>query len=487
MNGYNLLAHPLQMTKTQEPRSKKKAWLVGCSVAAGVVLLAGGGLFGFFYNKFVDFGKASDTVEADAAVYRKSGMAWEAKDLKNPLVTDANNAAALFLQADKLLGKDTLGDAFSKAQDLFIDKKYSDALAALKPYEPALKLIERATRQPFLDYGEDPDIAFLTHFPELSYHKAYAKALCLRAQIEAGMNVPTAALRDLRTSWKIAVLTEQLPSYMSMLVDVSVQRIVLDTIQQCASIWIDDASRLKALESVIHPNDLPSLPYAMRGEAYQGLTELRNMNHYSPEKVIENEVSDSPISRPSKPIDTSHLVRTGIPKDVKLRGFAARHFQAWAELKAALDKYPNEPEKLRQELIRLSDKWSSKETMSNMLVAISFSVMPEEAKVIVELQAETTATRYLLEAMQLRAKSGKWPTKVDDIPGTWIDPFNGKPLLIKSATDSFLAYSVGPNMMDDGGRRRSPGTDKSKESAYDIVASYPPRPLNKAHVLATKP
>ena len=451
------------------------------------MLLAGGGVFAFFYNKYVDFGKASDTVDSDAAAYRKAGMPWEAKDLKNPIATSKNNAAPLFLEADAMLGKDTLGAPFSKAQDLVLDKKYTEAQVVLQAYEPALKLIEKATRQPFLDYAEDPDVGFLTHFPKLSYHKAYAKAFCLRAEIEAGLNEPDAAIRDLKSAWKVAVLTEQLPSYISMLIDVTIQRVVLDTIQQIASIWKDDATRLKALESVIRPNDLPSLPYAMRGEAYQGLTEIRNMNSYTTEKLLENEVADSPSTKSSRTIDTSHLVRTGIPKDGKLRGFAARHFQAWTELKAALDKYPTEPEKLRQELIRLSDKWSSKETMSNMMVAISFSIMPDEAKVIVELQAETIAARYLLEAMQMKVKTGKWPTKVDDLPGTWTDPFNGKPLLIKSGSDSFLAYSVGPNMMDDGGKRRSPGTDSSKESDYDIVASYPPRPHKKAHVLATSP
>ncbi|MBU1631173.1 MAG: hypothetical protein KKH49_05175, partial [Candidatus Omnitrophica bacterium] len=50
-----------------------------------------------------------------------------------------------------------------------------------------------------------------------------------------------------------------------------------------------------------------------------------------------------------------------------------------------------------------------------------------------------------------KEENGTYPETLDFLSEFPIDPFSGKKLIYKKIADSFILYSLGPNMEDDGG------------------------------------
>jgi ABC-type Na+ efflux pump permease subunit len=84
--------------------------------------------------------------------------------------------------------------------------------------------------------------------------------------------------------------------------------------------------------------------------------------------------------------------------------------------------------------------------------------------------ARTRCAAVALACERYRLARGKWPQKLQDLvpiylPGVPDDPYDGKPLRLRRFKDGVVIYSVGPDLIDDGGkleRRNSrpvPGTD----------------------------
>ena len=96
-------------------------------------------------------------------------------------------------------------------------------------------------------------------------------------------------------------------------------------------------------------------------------------------------------------------------------------------------------------------------------------------------QAQHEATLDLMQmgilVEQYKASTGSYPEDLDaivpELGGSLpVDPFTGKPYLYKPSDDGFLLYSIGQNLIDDGG-------DDSDESIWknkDIVLSNKPKP-----------
>ena len=90
---------------------------------------------------------------------------------------------------------------------------------------------------------------------------------------------------------------------------------------------------------------------------------------------------------------------------------------------------------------------------------------------IMNTTAALRDTQALLAAIEIRHKTGSYPADISQIPGKWIDPFTGKPLLLKRAGEGIRIYSIGPNGKDDGGLM---SWEKGGKGSDDVVVSYPP-------------
>ena len=70
--------------------------------------------------------------------------------------------------------------------------------------------------------------------------------------------------------------------------------------------------------------------------------------------------------------------------------------------------------------------------------------------------ARRQALRLGLAAEEYRDRHGRFPKKLDDLVPDYIsavpvDPFDGKPMRMKRTDHGLIVYSIGPDMVDNGG------------------------------------
>ena len=75
---------------------------------------------------------------------------------------------------------------------------------------------------------------------------------------------------------------------------------------------------------------------------------------------------------------------------------------------------------------------------------------------VTEAEARRRNARLGLALYCYRAKNGRFPKKPDDltpefIPAVPLDPFDGEPLRLKQTDHGLIVYSIGPDMIDNGG------------------------------------
>ncbi len=91
------------------------------------------------------------------------------------------------------------------------------------------------------------------------------------------------------------------------------------------------------------------------------------------------------------------------------------------------------------------------------------------------LRAETALTQILLAAKQYKARTGQYPESMAQVrsvglAGIPMDPFSGKEFGYRRTPKGFLAYSIGKDLKDDGGRPVRTGKDYDKGG--DIVLDW---------------
>ncbi|NLF32887.1 MAG: hypothetical protein GX591_18620 [Planctomycetes bacterium] len=82
---------------------------------------------------------------------------------------------------------------------------------------------------------------------------------------------------------------------------------------------------------------------------------------------------------------------------------------------------------------------------------------------------DEAAVMYQLTLLALhleigRAEHGRYPQRLESLVGRYVeslplDPFSGKGLVYRREGEGYVVYSIGPNLRDDGGRRRDEGED----------------------------
>lgn len=205
-----------------------------------------------------------------------------------------------------------------------------------------------------------------------------------------------------------------------MLTQVGCQNIVCDAIQRCATALTDERFCLD-LESIIsQPGADPDFEGALCSEACFILATIRNQSLLD-HRSVSGEDGKTTIS-----IDPAKLIRTGIPEDTRSRAISTRFFQIWTEVKAAIDKSHRDPEKLGAATVLISDEWTKKSVLGQ-LTAVGPPAFSHAGTATAESIANNLVTRALLEAMRFKSRSGKWPARIEELSGTWTDPFSGQP------------------------------------------------------------
>ncbi len=448
--------------------------LIGVIVAIAVLICGIGGAVLLFGSKIVDIGQASGELGSAEKAYRSAGLPWVANEVRKDLPIPAGkDAYPVVTNAIKLLKRhdyDKDIPLILKSVDFGPPEK---ARERLKPYVGVIDLAIEATRYPNIDYRRDYDLGPNLLLPEFASLKAIAKLTCYRAELEARAGDTQAAVRDLKASWHLGLLAAKDPILIGMLVAISIEAITCRSLQHCIYFERDNSNALEALSHVLDGATAPRFVDAMRAEAFMGVAAIRNLHAFGGIEGLSG-LSDGESKLPR--IDPKTLVRSGLPDDAMSRAFMARHLQVWSEFAKMTVQAAGDDRKLSRSMDRLIEKIEQRKSVSNILNEILFPVFGQAGDAVVKEQAEIIASRALLVAARARAVTGKIPSTIADIPGKWIDPFNGLPMHVRRDGQQFRVYSVGPNLKDDGGVLRSELKDKSSDT-YDVVVQLAPPAL----------
>ena len=431
------------------------ALVISSAVAAG--------LYAFF--RYYDYYFAiSELAQAESA-YKASGLPWTADDLRPyPPVAVSENAAPDILATIKLVPSrafDYSKFTEDRIRQLRATNKHQELLNILDPFQDSLDKMVVAVKKPRFDSNPDWDLGEDLVFRELAHMRWFVKRLTFRAEANAGLGKHLEALRDLEAAWRLAHHIGQEPFTIFITASSSSQAVVLDSILRCASKSNFDQTSLTRLIEILLSREEPNLIAALRGEIYMGLAVLRK------EKGIDSffpEINSDLVGSMDNWIDDRFPART------RYAAIRVRYLQANAEIGHMLAKSNPDFNLLGRKSDEVIDRYEDRRGKSHRFVGFGFSIYTNG---YLNSRSRRISTLSLLRNLQIKLETGKLSEAIDQIPGSWVDPFTSKPLKLVRKGNTIRIYSVGPDLKDEGGLAKS----ESKYSNDDIVMIYPPLPL----------
>ena len=444
----------------KKSKSRKWRWVTG-GVGAAVAV----GLWGVAFHSRVDIIPAAQSLPDSVGPYRAAGFYWTMADAPHPAYSENENAADLLVQAEQPMT--------SPQTMVYSQADVPSAQQELESDTDSLKLAEVASHRPFLRYDRDWDRGSFILLKELAPEKAIVKALCLRARCEA-YSAASAMRADLATALRLVRLYRQDSTLIAYLVEIACEDITLKAAEFCASVEHGNRTELSALAQTLKDHPFSAdMPKALKDEAYLQVATLRNLNTQQVWKALHPVRDDSGAGGSDEPAELpeSEIKRSGYPDSLLSRAMLARVLQAWTRVGPAVNTLHDDPEKLAKTIDAQVESTTHNQRMSDMFTNIVFPVLSQAGEAEVRAHAMENCTLALIGALQYQAKNGAYPSSISQIPGHWVDPFDGgKPLRLKRTEDGIRIYSLGPDRVDAGGVTQA----ESEGKPYNLVAAYPP-------------
>lgn len=444
--------------------SKRPVWILLVILGLPCLgLLVFGGAYAL--RKF-DYGPASRELDEAVAAYRAAGMPWEAGEV-HPRPPKPEENAADGLRAAMATFDDKRLQRERKEMEAALDSRdLVKAGSLLSPHRQALALATKAVEKPRLDFGRDWDYGARLDFSEVGPLRNLIRALALRAELLAASGKDSEAMQDLQTASRLAERIGQESGLIQLLTGIAGERIVSDAALRCATHMQARPGSLERLAKSLGDAREWDLEFALRAEAYLGISTIRNLRYHG-RLIKKDEEGPAP-----EPMDEKQLVRTGVPEGKMQRAYMARMLQYWTAAKSEMDKHPDDRIEKVKALDTLTREWDERRGLSYLMNAILVPVFSQTGISITRAQAERIATRELLTALIQQGRTGKYPTSVDSM-----DPFApSSRLKVKSISGGLVIYSVGPDGVDNGGINQSELRTEDRSTGYDVSVKFPPRP-----------
>jgi hypothetical protein len=419
----------------------------------------------------MDIGPASRDLPMAVEAYKKAGWPWVASQVDpRPVPSPAEDGAPDLEAAINSYDEKSFNKAIDALNRASIDELYHDIEAPLAPFIKTINLAVVASAKSRVNFRRDYDLGPYVLFPEYAKEKALVKFLTFGAEAKCASGDVATAVKYLRAAHGLSVLSGEEPNLISMLVEIACQAIVDRGYQNCAAILRTNPAALADLAKSYTYVAKMDFGFHLRAEAYNGLAILRNVDQYGGPfgliKSLNSSGGDSDGNSMPKQLDPLKLRRDGIAPDIISRAFLDKQLRYWSSIQTTGDK----PEEISKEMDRAEHQLADKHSFSNALSAILMPIFSQAGIAIERMRADQEVTAAFLEGMETHAKTGAYPKAIGDIRGTWIDPFNGKPLKVKVSGESFRVYSVGPDGIDNGGLTQS---ETKRSDQYDMAAAYP--------------
>lgn len=361
---------------------------------------------------------------------------------------------------DRNLFDDHAVDAYADAETAALDagrqfrEKHASLLQSLEP----LRNTDSGRLSISYAFGDVNPMGFL--LPDLSHWRTAARLLKLDIWLAVHNNDVERAVASTELIAHVANTLEQEPNVICRLVQVSLDGVLVDSIQGIMSHLEPDDKQIDRLErAVARRLDQPDLSRIFQCERafnlrlYDGLADGDwRWSDVAGEDDIRFSIHEIDRNKEKAAALFDQLIR------------AAGDHQSLIEAAEAVDAE-----------VRPGGVPPSPDDEPFRMLRHLFPALSRTAELHAMCIAELRSSLVCLSAVRFRRANGRWPAGIDDISdgvddAVMIDPFNGESLRVIQADGNFIVYSVGVNREDDGGLV-SPDEDRRRKDA-GVSVSY---------------
>jgi hypothetical protein len=252
-----------------------------------------------------------------------------------------------------------------------------------------------------------------------------------------------------------------------MLVSIAIDTIAHSYIRLVVDEWAGDEQRLEQLERTVIESGRPFDPIqALRGEFYTSLATFRNFALLGGLRGLGEWLDgETPV------IDRSKVRRDGKVQGLFARASMTTTASAWNQVFRSMESEPKPYRGFGAHLDKQMEMYESRFRASEIMPQIMTPLFSRANDALLNADVQQDLAVALVRCMKFRAKHNRWPTDWAEVGASAQDPFApGSPIRTRFEADAVCIWSVGPDRVDDGGKRKKSGSDR-----FDTAFNWPPQ------------
>jgi hypothetical protein len=438
--------------------------------AVAVPLCIAVAFFGFrqkFLRSVPLYYQVAGTLPSEIKAAKQEGLPMTPADLVRPVaVPDARNGALLYAQIATMKDEPTDEPWFiAVMKDKATDADREATRRLLAKAAPQLHLVAQAAMLPDCDFHRNWSLGPSLLLPEFAPMRQTARLLALQAMLQSEAGQPEAALDTIRVGAHMARMVGKEPTVISLLVSIAIEAIMDRVFQRVVERYADrpDILRLAAqTEQKFGPT--PDVRNALRGEVVMCRTMVGMLRKDEDLSFINANL---------------RVPLTGAPSSVVADTYEAHSLAFWRRVFAAVNRTPGDPMATYIAFKAVDDAQDAMEAGSDRKPKPTYEwsellcpFYAGAAEKVVRNEAQRSLRRTLFALLSYRQREGHFPATLALLsPPAPADPYIHQPLHYRRTAKGFLLYSVGSNLIDDGGNAKPA---KKGELPPDIVTAFPP-------------
>jgi len=319
----------------------------------------------------------------------------------------------------------------------------------------ALKLLHAGAAIEHSRYPIDLSAGFETLVPNLSEIRSGVFFLKLEAILHAESGDGKLAVRSAKSCFGIARSLAKEPVTISQLVRAACQGVAVTTIEYCINrIELADEQLAELIECVQNAEQISDMSCAFVGERCNGISFFKAPESINPDLI--NGIPFHPVLALYKAI-----------------GMAESDAIIYLDLMEGYIKSARLPLDKRQEAVKAIDTKLQSTSKVHILLHVLMPALSRITTIDLRNIAQLRTARVALAIEQYRHAAGGLPNSLTDLTPVYFDtipkdPFDGNELRYKKLENSFVVYSIGEDLSDDGGKERERSSTK-EASNWDVT------------------
>jgi hypothetical protein len=393
----------------------------------------------------------------------------EANKLVRPSADDSTNAALLYNKAIEALVDVNDAKEFLRSNYYDANDEQKNLIRQwLAKNEESLALVTKGTKLPYcwqLYQSKDPEQSMMSVLlPYLAPSRDIAYALCWRAWLNAQSNDFNSAFHDIDTCYRLGRHYKGGKILIEQLVGMAIEARALQTVRQIMDTCKIESSALAGfqqhLQTLINSDNFkPDFGFeklCTYDEIQRCFTESRfGPSHIYPKRMIGfyNSSEENPKHEPLVDL----ILALKVSPDIF---FGPTKTETLANVNAFYklfnENLSKTPARLKAEGID-PDAQTSHIINNNIFLKILMPALARINIIAFRNKIDAESTTLIIALARYKQDTGTFPESLDKlvekgyIKQVPVDPFSDKPIAYRKTDNSFLLYSWGSNLKDDGG------------------------------------